>query len=357
MQKDSQESQMKLTRIVLCILFTSIVALSLFKPVAAQSLVLTLAVNRPVSDLGDEIIISGNLTMNGTPVTDGLVAIQVRDPRTNTIVVRTLNTGTDPAEPWIVEIFDFYTCNPIGKVQTSFPRGSIVGFTVKLINHASSPQTVVVPVYIQYVDSRPFMSFIIYNSTIDGGKTANVTASIQMPDNAPIGTTYAYASALTGYPSDNGHAYAPENATTFQITTLAQAAFGGSQAQSALNAGGGSFSISFKTNRFGGVLGNYTAYATSWYLPHFISNQTTVKIVLLGDITGPTPGVPDLKVDARDISRVARAYGSRAGPPPSPNWDPICDITGPILGVPDGKVDARDVAACARDFGKYGTLP
>jgi hypothetical protein len=294
--------------------------------------------------------------MNGTPVTDGLVAIQIQDPGFKTIVVRTLNTGTDPAEPWIVEIFDFYTCNALGEVQTSFPRGSIVGFTAKLINHASSTHTVVVPVYIQYVDSRPFKSFTIYNSTIDGGKTVNVTAYIQMPDNAPIGTTYAYASALTGYPSDNGYAYSPERATTFEMTTLARAAFGGSQAQLALDTGGGSLSMSFKTNSFGGVLGNYTAYAASWYLPHFISNQTTFKVILTGDITGPTPGVPDGKVDARDVSRVARAYGSRAGPPPSPNWDPICDITGPS-GLPDGKVDARDVAGCARNYGKYGTLP
>jgi hypothetical protein len=348
---------MKLAKMVLCILFTSIMALSLFRPVAAQSLVLNLAVNRPASDLGDEIAISGNLTMNGTPVTDGLVAIQVLDPGTSTMVVRTLNTGTDPAEPWIVEIFDFYTCNLLGKVQTSFPRGSIVGFTVKLVNHVSSAHAVVVPVYIQYVDSRPFKSFIIYNGTIDGGKTVNVTAYIQMRDDAPIGITYAYASALTGYPSDHGFAYAPENATTFEMTLLAQAASGGSQAQSALNADGGSFSISFKTNGFGGVLGNYTAYATSWYLPHFINNQTTFEIVLTGDITGPTLGVPDMKVDARDVSRVAKAYGSRAGPPPSPNWDPICDITGPIWRVPDGRVDARDVAACARNYGKRGTLP
>lgn len=347
---------MKIARIILCTLFTWVMALSLFRPVVAESLVLTLATAERV-DLGEQIIISGNLTLDGTPVTDGLVAIQVQDPRANNIVVRTLNTGTDPPRPWIIEILEFYTCGLLGQVQTSFPIGSVVGFTVKLINNASSTHTVVVPVYIQYADSRPFMSFVIYNSTIDGGKTANVTAFIQMRDNAPIGTTHAYASALTGYPSDDGYAYSPEKATTFEITTLALGASSQSQAESGLAASGSSFSMIFKTNPHGGVLGNYTIYATSWYYPRFISTQKTLNIFLTGDITGPQSGVPDGKVDARDVSRVARAFGSRAGPPPSPNWDPICDITGPTPWVPDGKVDARDVAGCARNFGKYGTLP
>jgi hypothetical protein len=57
------------------------------------------------------------------------------------------------------------------------------------------------------------------------------------------------------------------------------------------------------------------------------------------DITG------DGKVDARDIALVARAYGSKQGPPPSRNWDPKADIN------KDGKVDAKDVAGIASKFG------
>jgi len=342
---------MKLARMFLCLLLTTIIVLSFSALVLAQSLVLTLATNKSAYDLGDETTISGNLTLIGAPVTDGLVTIQVQDPGGKTLVVRTLNTGTDPPEPWIIEISDFYTCDLSGAVQTSFARGSMLGFRVKLINHASSSQVVVVPVYIQYVDSRPFMSFIIYNSTIEGGKTVNATAFVQVRDNAPIGTSHAYASALTGYPSDYGYAYAPENVTSFNIIVFAQGAASGIQAESSLAASESSFSTSFKTNWFGGVLGNHTVYATCWYLPHFTSNHTTFLAVLTGDITGPTSGVPDLKVDARDLSRIARAYGSRSGPPPSPNWDAICDLN------KDGKVDAKDVAGCARNFGKYGTLP
>ncbi|MBS7270323.1 MAG: hypothetical protein KIH10_15995 [Candidatus Freyarchaeota archaeon] len=59
----------------------------------------------------------------------------------------------------------------------------------------------------------------------------------------------------------------------------------------------------------------------------------------------------DHEVDVRDISRVARAFGSYASPP-HPKWDPRADVTGPTPFVPDGFVDMRDITLVARDYGK-----
>jgi hypothetical protein len=70
------------------------------------------------------------------------------------------------------------------------------------------------------------------------------------------------------------------------------------------------------------------------------------KCGVVGDITG------DLRVDARDIARMAMAYGSKKGPPPSGNWDPLSDFTGNQYLVPDGRVDARDIALAAKYYGK-----
>jgi PKD repeat protein len=63
------------------------------------------------------------------------------------------------------------------------------------------------------------------------------------------------------------------------------------------------------------------------------------------DITGPG-GVPDGKIDIRDITLVAVNFGKTV--PPA---DPRADVTGPS-GAPDGKVDIRDVTAVARVFGQ-----
>ncbi|MEM2988130.1 MAG: hypothetical protein QXK26_03715, partial [Candidatus Bathyarchaeia archaeon] len=82
----------------------------------------------------------------------------------------------------------------------------------------------------------------------------------------------------------------------------------------------------------------------------------TFKVVvgrtITGDVTGPY-GMPDGKVDMRDISFIAKAFGTDPlHPGHPPRWDPRADISGPTYGVPDGKVDMYDVALVAKNFGK-----
>jgi hypothetical protein len=67
------------------------------------------------------------------------------------------------------------------------------------------------------------------------------------------------------------------------------------------------------------------------------------------DITGPD-GIPDGKVDMRDIGFAARNFGRTVPPAPS-----ACDITGARIGVPDGTIDMRDVGTIARHFGKINS--
>ena len=63
------------------------------------------------------------------------------------------------------------------------------------------------------------------------------------------------------------------------------------------------------------------------------------------DITGPA-GVPDGKVDMRDIGMAARYFGQNVPPAPT-----NCDMTGQTSLDPDGKVDMRDIGYAARAFG------
>ncbi|HXX87247.1 MAG TPA: right-handed parallel beta-helix repeat-containing protein [Candidatus Acidoferrum sp.] len=80
------------------------------------------------------------------------------------------------------------------------------------------------------------------------------------------------------------------------------------------------------------------------------SRLQLMQFTLPGDITGSTLGVPDGRVDIRDISYVAKQFGTSTS---SPNWNPIADLTGPS-GVPDGRVDIRDISYVARRFGTSG---
>jgi hypothetical protein len=61
----------------------------------------------------------------------------------------------------------------------------------------------------------------------------------------------------------------------------------------------------------------------------------------IGDITG-LEGLPDGRVDMRDVGLAARHFGM-AAPPANPNWDLNEDM----------KIDMRDISIVARHFGEH----
>jgi hypothetical protein len=313
----------------------------------ATGLRLDVATNKSTYELGEQVMVSGTLTLNATPVSDGLVAMQVDSPDTRVTVFRTLTTGTGPLnQDWPVEIVGFYTSDSYGYPKSSFKVGTTVGFTVSLRNNALSDYTVKVPVYTQYANNLPFDCSPVFVGTISSGQTINATSSIDIPSDAVTGTTYAYASIISDYIDKGGYAYSPEKATTFLITS---SSFGSSALGSEIldTGNSGSFNTTFGISQYGGMLGYYSVYATSRYSFYWLSNQTTFNARLSGDITGPQ-GVPDGAVDIRDVSKVSRAYGSVPG---DPKWDPKADLNN------DGTVDIRDVAIVSKNYGKYGIFP
>jgi len=60
----------------------------------------------------------------------------------------------------------------------------------------------------------------------------------------------------------------------------------------------------------------------------------------LGDVTG------DNTVNAADLTSMQNAYGSTAGPPPSPNWNSYCNFH------EDSKIDVRDLYHVGENYGK-----
>jgi len=112
---------------------------------------------------------------------------------------------------------------------------------------------------------------------------------------------------------------------------------------------GTSVTASFNWTASEVAYGNYTlsAYAS----PVLAEANTTdnfytggaVRVVIPGDVTSPTPNVPEGKVDMRDIGAVAGKFGTK---PTSSNWDPNKDVNN------DGMVNMRDIGIAASNFGK-----
>jgi hypothetical protein len=78
-------------------------------------------------------------------------------------------------------------------------------------------------------------------------------------------------------------------------------------------------------------------------LPANTADGSFSNAALVSDITGPN-GVPDGKVDGRDIALVASCFGSYVG---HDRWDSRCDING------DHKVNIVDLAIVLRNYGQH----
>jgi len=64
---------------------------------AAQSLLVTVSTDKPSYTPGEQVVVSGYVLLDGTPVGGALVAIQVSDPSGNPIVSRTRSTDSSGA--------------------------------------------------------------------------------------------------------------------------------------------------------------------------------------------------------------------------------------------------------------------
>ncbi|MEM2202347.1 MAG: hypothetical protein QXD73_02250 [Candidatus Bathyarchaeia archaeon] len=316
---------------------TLISILLLTNTVEANS-TLNLTTTKAIYNLGEKITITGNLTIDGTPVTDAIITIQILNPRNETIALRSALTGTNPSTEYVpIEVIDFYPCDINGKPTYSFKRGSNAGFKIRVKNNAAATYSIVILIYIQFANDVPFTIFPIYNGTIEPNREISAFQwPVPIPSDAPLGTTKAYANVIDKYPSKGGRAYALEKNTTFQITSSST-----SQGTSTIEQTNedGNFNVIISTNPYGGMLGKYTIHATSLYFPYFLNARQTFQVILIGDITG------DAIVEIEDVAEVSAAYGSM---PPS---NPTCDLN------KDGVVDIEDVAMVCYDYGKYGTLP
>jgi hypothetical protein len=120
---------------------------------------------------------------------------------------------------------------------------------------------------------------------------------------------------------------------------------------------GNSVTLISDWNTTGFSKGNYTIMAYAWPVPgdtDTVNNNFTggwVVISMVGDLTGSSANVwdfvPDGKVDGKDVSVVAKCFGSYVGCSPPLVYNVNCDL------FDRGKIDGKDIATVARQFGEY----
>ncbi|MCJ7761687.1 dockerin type I domain-containing protein [Candidatus Bathyarchaeota archaeon] len=173
-----------------------------------------------------------------------------------------------------LNILEVVPCDVSGNPKTSFEIGKIAYFKVSIE-------------YLGSVNKNVLLSANVYDSTgtTQGISWSNVTLfskssvfilNMPIPKSAHVGQAFVYVGAYSGFPCNMGFPLCPEFSATFQL----------------------------------------------------------VSQVLLGDVTGPVPNVPDGKVNMMDVSAVIAKFGTT---PSSSNWNPNMDLN------KDGVVGMRDL--------------
>jgi PKD repeat protein len=183
-----------------------------------------LSTDKELYKVGDEVKITGNVTVEGVPVYDALVALQVNlpQPYNSPFLLRTAQTGQILDTNWRVNITQLYACNAQGNPLNNFTRGTTAYTKIKWKNNGNTPAYAVLALYIQYSTGAPCKAYFPNGENpqaIPAQIEETLLASFEIPPTAPYGTTTIYANMYTNTPKEEGYPYCPERNATFMIMT------------------------------------------------------------------------------------------------------------------------------------------
>ncbi len=337
----SVNRQSRSLSVALLVIFM-VLALSFSLPAYAQpalELEIAATTNKTLYNLGENIQVIGTLTLNGSLVPEGLVAVQVSDPSNRLVVVRTLPTPLPPTN-LTFEILEVLPVDWQGNPKDAFNRGTMVDFKVTLRNGGTVSRDVTLTFNVYDINMVTLGVQWIKPPPIPPG-LKEITLSFPIPTTASLGEAIVCVNAYRSLPQVGGTPYCPENSATFAIVsgyTLGETT-SGSQAET--TGSNGSFSMTFKLPSYTGAeLGIYPVYLTSITggRPDFL--LLTFRVELKTDLNN------DLTVDIYDVVTVAKAFGCRPG---DVNWNYLADLND------DDVVDIYDVVLISLDFGKIAT--
>jgi len=180
-----------------------------------STLSITVSTDNPSYHLRQTIIILGNLTSDGSPTTDSLVAIEIKDPRDNSFYFRTIPIG-NPSEEWAIDIIGFALKDLSGNPLTKTTPNSNVKAYITIQNKLSNSLEVVTAITICDENLIP-----IYcgwaGTTLSGGAYTTPSWSFQIPEWAKPGKALVFINVYSSLPENHGVPYTPEETTHFYI--------------------------------------------------------------------------------------------------------------------------------------------
>jgi uncharacterized protein YfaS (alpha-2-macroglobulin family) len=287
---------LKLSARILLIIQTYALLFSIPSTLGSPTLMVNVQTDKPSYYSGEDINVYGLVLLNGVPLENATVAIEIRDPAATPIVVQSVQT------------------NSSGAYQTMF----------RLSQEASAGE------------------YSIFITCAYGGETANSNGSFQLKKTALLAVAI-----MTGKESYT----VEENVTITGDVTLNNIKL--PQALVALEVqdpnaipvivrvletdSQGEYALTFPISPTS-ALGMYTAFASTTYNESTAAAETSFALQ-------PSMSSADINQDGTvnilDLAIVARAWGSYPG---HPHWDPRCDVNG------DSKINIIDITLVAKEY-------
>jgi len=272
------------TMIILPLIATLFLAIASNTPTYSINILaipnITATTNKQSYYIREEVTISGNLTSQGQPVSDRLVALEVRSPRglTKPVAYRTIPIG-NPTEQWEINITDaqvrdYYTGNPINRANIN----DDVKFYVRVRNNLAIDISILVTITVYDGNMIPlFASYM--EGTVSGQGSFSPQWTFQIPNWAYSGRATVFYNVYTKLPAEGGYPLTPEKTIYFYITRNKEAGLPYAPLLTTYTSSPGKFSTSFKVSpdRYSPP-GNYTVYAAARMIPYTPKTTTFFSV-------------------------------------------------------------------------------
>lgn len=185
-----------------------------------MTLTVTIVPDKPTYTQRELVTLKGNVTddvcCKGL-VKSGLMGIQVENPLSKTITLRTLPLTDNNTENFPVEIVSLFMCDDGGNYKSNIERDKDIYFKATVLNK------------IWYDDRNMYISITIVDKnlipietsqaskTIPRGSTSFSMPRMHIANWAAVGTAYIYAAVYTAWPNDFGYPLCPEKTAYFNI--------------------------------------------------------------------------------------------------------------------------------------------
>jgi len=253
---------------------------------ASPAVNITVTTTKQTYEAGEAVTVYGNLTEDGTPTTDGLVGIEVRDPSDRLVTIRTV--GKSLEVPYL-ELLSVIPCDSKGNPKQSFKRGNInIYFILEGVSHDIEWRNATITVRAHTPQNMPYGGWSVEYFPIAPRATPSdppkpfTIGPTSMPIDAtvPLGNWTVYANLFTEWPKKiippgvHGTPYCAEVSANFLITDGTQP-----PPTTPLSPGqtNGNYNLTFTLSS--SALGNYTVYASSRYYGVETFNSTTFNVI------------------------------------------------------------------------------